>query len=223
LDRELPSSALANDPHAESCTDCRERIAASWFVFPVLAGQVLPAQPSAGLTDRILQAVKLEQHVVPPLRFRRRRLRAVGALAACLVVGFAAYSFWPPTRNDTAQQTDPVIPAPLPESTAKSPPQEPAPALRLGEEWSKAENALLNTSRPITEPARDAPKLVAKLTDVLTNNVSPANEVGFSSQALAGIPDAARTGLEPVTQTTQKAFARLISDVSAIQAKAKVD
>jgi hypothetical protein len=91
----------------------------------------------------------------------------------------------------------------------------------LGDEFYKAEQALLGSSKPITEPAAVAPQVLVKLTDVLTRPNEPATEVESVGFSLLELPDAARTGLQPVTSTTQKAFARLLHDVGAVQVSAR--
>ena len=93
--------------------------------------------------------------------------------------------------------------------------------MRLGDEINKAEKALLGSSKPITEPAAIAPQVLAKLTDVLTRPSAPAVELNPARVVLIELPEAARSGLQPVTATTQKAFARLLRDVALVQIASK--
>ena len=58
--------------------------------------------------------------------------------------------------------------------------------------------------------------MLSKLTDALTRP-PPAGRLEPARKSLADLPDAARAGLEPVTGTAQKAFARLLRDVGAVQ------
>ena len=67
-----------------------------------------------------------------------------------------------------------------------------------------------------------AAERLAALTDTLLNvPATPAINLGPAGKSLTEIPDAARTGLEPVTGTAQKAFNRLLRDVGAMQPKMK--
>jgi hypothetical protein len=204
LDGDLPSAALDADPHAAACAACRERVAAARLLASVLAApaEATPAPP--GLTDRILEAVRADRRAGA-----RRAFALAGGLAVAAAVALVVWLRWP---NDATPAPDIVNVEPG--TPGPEPGPEPRP-VRIGEEFSKAGVALREAPRPITEPAAAAPQVLAKVTDMLTR---PAPEAGAVSPgaAIAEIPDAARAGLEPVTGTAQKAFARLLRDVGAV-------
>jgi hypothetical protein len=113
---------------------------------------------------------------------------------------------------DTAQHNPP---APQPPEVAPQP-----RTIRVGDELTKAGLALLDAPKSITESTSAAPQVIAKVTDALTRPM-PAVEVESPRAAIAEIPDVARAGLEPVTGTAQKAFARLMRDVGTIEFSTK--
>jgi hypothetical protein len=106
-------------------------------------------------------------------------------------------------------------PAPPPPETAP----EPRP-VRIGDEFSKAGMALLDAPKSIADSTSAAPQVIAKVTDALTRP-APVVDVELPRTAIAEIPDMARAGLEPVTGTAQKAFARLLHDVGTVRISAK--
>jgi hypothetical protein len=91
--------------------------------------------------------------------------------------------------------------------------------VRIGDELTRASLALRDSSRPLTEPAAVAPQLVVRLTDTLTRPLLA--DPDFAPARLGDLSQAARTGLEPITGTAQKAFARLLRDVNAVTTKPK--
>jgi hypothetical protein len=93
---------------------------------------------------------------------------------------------------------------------------EPRP-VRLGDEFSKVGQAILGTSRPITEPVGQAPRMLTQLSNSFSRPAAPAGEFEQARKSLIDLPDAARSGLEPVTGTAQKAFTRLMRDIGAVQ------
>ena len=78
-----------------------------------------------------------------------------------------------------------------------------------------------DSSRTITEPATAGPKVFAALTDsLLKPPAAPlALDLGPAGRSLADIPEAAKSGLEPVVGSVQKALDRLLRDVAAMQPK----
>lgn len=214
LDRELPAAVLDPDPHALECPACRERIAAARLLLAQLASPHRTSVP-AGLTDAVLAAVRED-------RFARLRGRSY-AVAAGIIAALAAsvavivwltgtperpgVGMWNPALPDQAgEQTPPVAPEPRP--------------LRLGDELSRAGQALLDTSRPIAEPAAGAPRVFGALADSLAPPAAP-DALWPGGSALAELPEAALAGLEPVASTTQKAFARLLRDVGGVRVLVK--
>lgn len=216
LDGELAVAALAADPHPASCPACRERVAAAQLLLAVLANPEPVVVPS-GMTDRILAAVQADRQAEPTPRGRRR----VVAFAAVAVAAAVFLAVWLPTSPDAPKpdgtpRTPEVAKAtPAPEVAPEPPP------IRIGDELAKAGAALRGAPRTITDPAGSAPDMLSKLTDALTRPLAPMEDMGPARAALADLPDAARAGLEPVTGTAQKAFSRLMRDVTAIGSKPK--
>jgi hypothetical protein len=219
LDGELSSGDLQADPHPGVCPACRERIAAARLMLDVLARG--PAIAASGvLTQSILQAVRGDQR-----RHSRQRMAVVGAalaVAAALLVGIWARSTTPagptpadPTRPDTAHNQPMSVP--VVDRPATPPANE--RVVRLGEEFSRAERAFIGTSRPITETAVAAPRVLAKLTDVLTRPAPDEPALEPIQMPLSELPEVARSGFEPITATTQKAFSRLMHDLGSVSAK----
>lgn len=222
LDGELEAVAIEADPHTSACAACRQRVAAARVVLSVLA-TAEPVDVPADLTDRILAAVKEDRFS----RVRRRTFvvsaAAVAALAASLL--FLMGYFAPPKQSPEfvrhpglAPKWDPkpeIAPEPRP-----APPPEVKP-LRIGDELSKAGLALRESPRAITEPAAAAPEVFAKLTDAFAFPDGPMPDTQPARAALADFPEVARTGLEPLTGTAQKAFSRLMRDVGAVSVKPK--
>jgi hypothetical protein len=200
---------LDDDPHAAECPTCHDRIRAARLLLAVLAAPPATVPFPAGLTESILAGVRTDRRA----RSRRRILIAAGGFAAAAAVVLAVWL----GRPGEAPRP-PIVPS---HETVRQEP-EPAPAprpARIGPELAKAGGALLDTSRAIAEPATSAPRVFASLADVLTPPpVQPMDgDLGQVRLSLAEIPEVARAGLEPVTDSAQKAFARLIRDVSAVR------
>jgi hypothetical protein len=215
LDRELPAATLDSDQHAPECLACRERIAAARLLLAEMASPSRPAVP-VGLTHAVLTAVREDSFA----RLRRRSYAVAAGTIAALAASVAVIVWltgapdrpgaetWNPTLPDQArEQSPPVAPEPRP--------------LRLGDELSRAGQALLDTSRPIAEPAADAPRVFGALADSLAPPAAPDAGLWPGGSALAELPEAALAGLEPVASTTQKAFARLLRDVGGVRVPVK--
>lgn len=226
LDGEIPCSALDSDPHPLSCSACRERIAAAKLLISALS---LPAEAiavSRGLTDKIVASILDERKAEHRSYIRRRILTSVGGLAIAAGVLITIWLRWfdSSRQNELAQNPEAANTqqANSPTNTPPEPHQAPAPRpVRLGEEFSKAEQAFLDSSRPITEPAAVAPQVLFKLTDALTSSADPTSEFEPMRISLIDLPQAAQAGLQPVTTTAQKAFARLMHDVGAVPSTMK--
>ena len=220
LNAEIPGTALDEDAHAASCVTCRERIAAAKLVMACVTSAE-PVPTRTDFTESIVAAVLADRQIERRIRFRQRTY-AVGGLAIAAAVTVALWLGGFGKSRPNAQSSNPemanVQPAPTVNPNPVTPvPAAPARPVKLGEEFAKAEHALVNSSKPLTDPASVAPKVLVRLTDVLTRPAEPAPEFEPARKSLLELPDAARTGLEPVTSTTQKAFARLLHDVGAVR------
>jgi hypothetical protein len=210
LDRIHPASILDADLHPATCPACRQRVRAALLVHSAFAKPEQVSVP-AELTGAILAGVRRDRIS----RARQRGLLYAGSFAAAAAILLAIW-FNQPRQNDA----DLVMRDPKPEPKLPTPAPQP---IRLNDELARAGEALRESSRTITEPAASAPRMMAAITDSLLK--APAAPIpmnlGPASKSLSDIPEAARVGLEPVTGTAQKAFHRLIRDVSAIQPKMK--
>jgi hypothetical protein len=226
FDGVLPSTAFEADSHLSSCIACRNRVDSAKLVLSALAKPAILTPVRESLTDDILDAVLADRNAERWLQIRRRVLIAAGGLTMAAGIFLAVWLGWfggshkNDARQDTARNNT------QPENTEFNTTPDPSTAsvqetVRIGEEFSKAEQAFLNSSRPITEPAAVAPQMLVKLTDVLTRPDEPVNELAPARKSLLELPEAARTGLQPVTSTAQKAFDRLIRDVGTVQTTAK--
>ncbi len=214
LDGALPASALDGDVHAATCTDCRERITAARLLLGVLAESPPPSIPS-GLTDSILAAVREDRNART-----RSRSYAVAGGAAIAIAASLLLATWIWNRNEkhdppTGLRSGAVL-VQKPSDPSVAP--EPRP-IRLGDEFSKVGQALLDAPNPFAGPGTGGPGVFERL----TISLPAARPAGFepARDALAELPDAARSGLEPVTSTTRKAFARLLRDVGGMQVSAR--
>lgn len=206
LDGVLPAGALHAEPHTLTCAACRERIAAARLLLSVFT---VPAESSfpSGMTNSILAAVREDRHA----QIRHRSYSLAAGFGAALVASLMLVAWF---NKTPAQPEVPFLPRPLPDMSHVAP--EPRP-VRIGDEFSKVGQAILGTSKPIMEPVVAAPQMLTKLTDTLTLPAAPAGEFELARRSITDLPDAARTGLEPVTGTAQKAFSRLMRDFSAVQ------
>lgn len=212
LDGEREAATLDADPHPATCAACRERIAAARLVLAVLAA---PSQPVA-LSNQRIDSILLAVHEDRQARLRRRAY-AIAAAACVAFIGSVFVFNW--VTNLPQQPSGPTSPVVLQVASVPPPPE--VRPIRIGDEISRAGQALMGSSKPLTEPATVAPQIVAKITDSLTRPMLAAPEVEPPRNLLTELPGAARAGLEPVTGTAQKAFARLLREVNTVSAKPK--
>jgi hypothetical protein len=209
LDGALPSSALDFDAHAASCDACRERINAARLMLGVLASTAPPTIPS-GLAHSILAAIREDRFV----RIRHRSYTIAGGAAIAIAASVLLLAWF------TSQLREPIVPLNAPDQAyvQPNPPLAPEPRpIRLGDEFSRVGQALLDTPNLFAGPVTGGPGILGRITDSIS--LPAGGPAGFEPTrvALADLPDAARSGLEPVTSTTQKAFARLLRDVGGVQ------
>jgi hypothetical protein len=211
LDGDLSPDALDADPHPAVCPTCRDRIRAARLVLTALAEPADPFQLPHGLTDAILLGVRADRRKAA----RRRVLFAVSGLAVAAAVVLAVWWSGGPRPVDSSDQPGMAKTPPTPTAPEFAP--EPRP-IRINDEIAKAGGALRDSSRTITEPATSGPKVFASVTNALTK--FPVNSVVAdlepARRSLAEIPVAAKTGLEPVTDSAQRALHRLLRDVGAV-------
>ena len=216
LDGDAAPAALAADPHPLTCATCRERVRAARVLLAVLTAPADAVAVPAGFTEKVMGDVWGAWHAR-----RRKRVRTAGALvalaAAVLVAAFAIFTPRPERPDFVRGLTAPV--APVEEAPA---PREKAPAVRIGDEVAKAGQSLREAPQPLAESVAVAPKLLDAFAGAFRGPAGPmpmGEALEPARRSLAELPDAARTGLEPVTGTAQKALDRLLRDVAAVSPK----
>jgi anti-sigma factor RsiW len=212
LDGEALIDAIDADPHLAACAACRERVAAARLVSTVLASRSDRTVPGH-LTDTILAAVSEARTAT----IRRKSFAISGGVALALAASVLLL-VWAFKSNP-----EPIVPLGVKSApeTVKIPSVAPEPRpIRIGDEFSKVGQALRDTSKPITEPAASAPQVISLLTGSLKRPLRSVAEFE-PAKSIADLPDAARIGFEPITATTQKAFARLMRDVGGVQVSTK--
>jgi hypothetical protein len=229
LDGALTPAALEGDAHCLICPACRERISVARLMTAALAAPAEPPAIPSTLAESIVRAALADRVVERRTAVRRRVVVTAGGLALAAGVLLALWSGIfaqrtenaPDSRTTASLARDEAKPAPAPPAvTGTGEPLAPAPrAINLGEHISQAERALLSSSKSLTEPVAVAPQVLAKLTDALTRPSKPAPEFEAARISLLDLPEAAESGLQPVTAVTQKAFARLFRDLGGVQRK----
>ncbi len=217
LDGDASTDTRDAKPHLGECSSCRERVQAVRVLLSVLANPE-PVTVPAGFADRVVKAMWEDRHT----RTRRGVYKATAwfALAAAVLVGVVAIfgGSKPVPADEIAKQ-----PEVAPESRAKTlqPAPEPRP-INIGDAFAKAEQALRDAPKPLTDSVAAAPKLLDALTAAFTKPAAPmpmGDMLEPARKSIAELPDAARTSLEPVTGTAQKAFDRLLRDVASVKPK----
>lgn len=202
LDGEGPAAALDIDEHARTCALCRSRIAAARLLQSSLATPLESPVPS-GFADRILASVRDDRQA----QVRQRTFLVATGLGAALAASLLLVGWLNRSPKAISEHPGNNMVQAAPETRP----------VRIGDEFSKVGQAILGSSRPITEPVGRAPEMFSHLANSLTPSAAPAEDFEPARRSLTELPDAARASLEPVTDTAQKAFSRLIRDFGAVQ------
>jgi hypothetical protein len=189
----------------------------------VLAAPTEPVAVPSGFTDRVVAAVAADaadRH--PHGRGRTYRAAAWLALAAAVLIGVWFIAKGGSKPNEVVRHPVPPAPRVAPEPPAPAPDPAPDPRpIRIGDEFAKAGRAVLDAPRPITDSVAVAPKVLDVLTGSFKLPAPPDDPMGTALEparkSLVELPVAARTGLEPVTDTAEKAFDRFLRDVGAVK------
>src|SRR5579883_265506 len=226
LDGEAGVESLDVDSHPAVCPACRERVRAARVLLSVLTASREPVEVPGDFADRVVKVMWEDRHV----RIRRRVYVATAWLALAAAILIALYTLVNPDRPEPIVPLGPAEvvhkPNEAPAPHAKQPEQPPAPApapaphtrpIRISDEVAKAGQTLFETPKPLTDSVAVAPKLLDALTepfklpapptDPMTNALDPARK------SIKELPVVARSGLEPVTGTAEKAFNRFLRDV----------
>jgi hypothetical protein len=232
LDGEVRADALNGDPHVVVCAACRERIRAARVLLSVLATPPEPVAVPAGFSDRVVRAVREDRENRRARTRRRTYATGLALIAATLLVVLGWSLLKPPARPE---EPVPLVPgevvhkpaavevAPAPRARPAAAP-EPAPApqpIHIGDEFAKAGEALFEAPKPLTDSVAVAPKILDAFTGPFKNPGGPPNPMGTvlepARKSIAELPAVARTGLEPVTDTAEKAFIRFLRDMGAVK------
>ena len=151
--------------------------------------------PPPGFAERVTVAVLARPRTWP------KWVAAGGGLTAVLLTAVVAVAVWP------KPQPEPPPPPPV------QPIVTPTPAPRIDDALSEAGRALAKLGRDTTDKATPPPALLAPVEAVKLPHGPPAGAGGQTAGAtFAALPAAARSGLEPVTGRTKKAFGALLRD-----------
>ena len=204
LDREI-SIESASRLHAFDCANCRTLLAA---VETLAAGlEKLPFKPvPAELAERIVTASVRDYR-------RRRAVRRTGvacAVAAALlvVVGTQVASRTETPAHEVAKT----------EPTHRSP--EPVAPERVSDRFAEAGSALASMTRKASEQALTPTRTLVPSPDQVS--FSPTDwpaEVEPAADSLAGMPEAAKSGLEPVTTGARRAVNLFLRDTGLARPK----
>jgi hypothetical protein len=218
LDGELDPAALEAHRHTATCLECRALAAAARALSSCLASGPggtdisvcaengtqtemsvpLNANLPPGLADRITAAAMRDYRV------RRRRRRAALTLAASVVIAGAAYLLLPANAD-------------APAIVQSQPPAPEAP--RVADRVADAGDALAALTRHAADqtvaPARH---LVPPAESVSWPSAELPPVVDPAVESLAEMPDAARSGFEPMANTTRRAVNLFLRDVGFGQA-----
>jgi hypothetical protein len=195
LDRELGLDAL-DDDHLTGCRECRELATAARTLFALPYSNFTS---STGLTERITIAVQRDY-------FKRRARRRLGvfAIVASLLAGLMSLYYWSRTPETLEVVNTPSTPAVVSD----------APPPRMTDQFAEAGSAVVSITlrareRTVT-PTRTfipSPETLAIPTTGSLPGMTPATE------SLAGMPEAARSGIEPITDKTRRAVNLFLRDV----------
>ncbi|HET6575084.1 MAG TPA: hypothetical protein VFG68_15865 [Fimbriiglobus sp.] len=191
LDGELGPDALESD-HPAGCRECR---ASATAARQLLGAPLALPTPPHGLAERI---------VITAMRDRRarQRRRLVGlALAASVVVGTAAFLLRPsPVEPREIVQLPPPLVVPE------------APPPRVSDRFAEAGSALLAiTNRAKDQTVNPTRTLIPPPESISVPTALPGIEP--AAESLAEMPEALRSGIEPVTAKTRRAVNLFLRDV----------
>jgi hypothetical protein len=195
LDGDAPRTLLTESVHYPACGDCQGLYAAAVLL---QATPFAAPSPPTHFVDTVLDAVATSEVAVRQTRRRNLvTLASLATLAAAVLVAFNL-TIAPAEQGTAPVAVIPAKPAPMPS---------------------------------VQQSVNDAKVAVATLSEqVLDETVTPARNLIFASarptvvtatEPLAELPEAAKAGIEPITNTTRRAFGTLIRDAQNIAAVAK--
>lgn len=194
LDRDLGPDALEGD-HPTDCAECRALAVAAR---QLLGASFIRSEPSAGFAERVVDAAVRDRRA-------RRRLRLIGAaLAASVLAGTVAYLLRPPSTEEPEFVQIPPTPPVGPE----------APPPRVSDRFVEAGSALVAiTNRAREQTVNPARTLFPPSEAVAMPTASALPDIEPAVESLAVMPEAARSGIEPVADKTRRAVNLFLRDV----------
>jgi len=208
LDRELGADSLEG-PHPVACAECRRLAAAAKVLACGLDRMRPPPQVEPARGDRLAAAAFRDY------RFRRRVVwagRAAGvALAASVLVAVAAFG------SRTGGSKEPEVARTLPSHR----PQPAPPPERVGDRVADATSALASITRKATDRTLTPPRnLIPPPESVSLPDTELAATVEPAAESLASMPQAAKSGIEPMTTGAKRAVNLFLRD-TGLTAKPK--
>ncbi len=193
LDREASAETLADDSHLVECTACREMVAIS-EQFP------LPTpKPSMLFTERVVRAADRD------FRQRRRTRWMVrsGAMvmAASVLVAVVAMKPWAAKPNE-------IVQVPEVKSTVKP--------VKIEQSFAEAGSAFVSITRKATDQS------LAPAVNWIASRDATVPAERTEIRTLANLPNAAKDGIEPIANTTKRAFNLFVRDVAGLTASGKM-
>lgn len=193
LDREVATDTLANDSHLTECATCREMVAiVEQFALPT-------PKPSMLFTERVIRAADRDYR-------QRRRTRwmvrsGAMAMAASVLVTLMAMKPWATKPSEIVQ---------LPETKSIVKP------VKIEQSFAEAGTAFVSITRKATDQS-----LASAVNWIASRDATVPAERNPGS-ALANLPNAAKDGIEPIANTTKRAFNLFVRDVAGLTATGKM-
>ena len=194
LDGELAHDRL-RDRHAQTCPACRDLLTATaaFALFPTPV-----PKPSVGLNQRVLLTVLHDR------RQRRQRRLLVGGsaltMAACLFISIGVYV------TQTGSKPTPEIVEVVPTPTTLNAP-------RVTDQVAEAGSVLTAMTRRATEQAMRPTRSLFPVDPMAVPQIDLPSTMDPATESLAALSSAAKSGLEPITDSTRRAVNLFLRDV----------
>ncbi len=193
LDREETAETLADDSHLAECATCREMVAiVEQFALPT-------PKPSMLFTEHVVRAADRD------FRQRRRTRWMVRsgtiAMAASVLVAVIALKPWTTKPNE-------IVQVPVVKSTVKP--------VRIEQSFAEAGSAFVSITRKATDQS-----LAPAVNWIASRDANVPAERNQGS-TMANLPNAAKDGIEPIANTTKRAFNLFVRDVAGLTATGKM-
>lgn len=213
-DREQPRSALQSE-HVRHCQDCQNRFHTAELLLTTLE-QIAESRDVSlpvNFADRVLPVVLGEQQAERRAERRSRRLRSV------LTVGALAASF---TLAALLIRDRLGEPAPVPQrselASLHARPVAEVPPILVSAQLTEVRETLADLTRRTAEEALSpAQTFLPDRSPEPPVVVVPAEGMGATVATLADVPEAARTSLEPLTGSAERALNLFLRDVGLSQ------